>query len=283
MACVRRADANYGVIKMKPILKYPGAKWRIAEFIVQYIPPHNFYLEPWFGSGAVFFNKYPSKHETINDIDGLVVNFFEVCRDHPEELIEKIQLTPFARDEFLSVEEDHAGGAIHLTGDKVEDARRFAVRCWMGFGSKLSDRVGFKVNRQSNGPQNPKIWDSLPETIVQASKRIKNATIENGDAVDLIHKHNQEDCFIYADPPYLLETRRSRIYRCESGDRNRHIELLEALKAHKGTVILSGYENELYDEYLQGWSKAKINTTATCSKQRTETIWMNFEPNLFHF
>ncbi len=268
---------------MNAILKYPGAKWKIADFIVEKIPEHNFYLEPWFGSGAVFFNKPPSKHEIINDIDGLVVNFFEVCRDYPDELIEKIQLTPFARDEFMSVQEEHAGEEIHLTGDKIEDARRFAVRCWMGFGSKLSDRVGFKVNRQSNGPQNPKLWNRLPETIALAAERLKNAMIENGDAVDLIRKHNYADCFIYADPPYMFDVRSStRMYRHEMGEREQHVEMLEALKAHKGTVILSGYDNELYNEYLQGWNKAKINTTKTSSIPCTETIWMNFaEPNLF--
>lgn len=39
---------------MKPVLKYPGSKWRIAGEIVARIPEHHTYLEPFFGSGAVF-------------------------------------------------------------------------------------------------------------------------------------------------------------------------------------------------------------------------------------
>lgn len=61
---------------MKRVLKYPGSKWNIAKDIVALIPEHKSYLEPFFGSGAVLFTKSPSKIETINDIDGDVVNLF---------------------------------------------------------------------------------------------------------------------------------------------------------------------------------------------------------------
>ena len=53
---------------MTSILKYPGGKWRIADWIISHLPPHKIYLEPYFGSGGVFFNKEPSYLETINDI-----------------------------------------------------------------------------------------------------------------------------------------------------------------------------------------------------------------------
>lgn len=60
---------------MKPILKYPGAKWKISDWIIQNLPPHESYLEPFFGSGAVFFNKKPARIETVNDIDNAVTRF----------------------------------------------------------------------------------------------------------------------------------------------------------------------------------------------------------------
>lgn len=217
---------------MRAILKYPGSKWTLAERIVGQMPSHKFYLEPYFGSGAVFFNKEPSDYETINDLDGNVVNFFQVCRDRPDELDRAVNLTPFAREEFLSIQEKAAGENIQLTGDAVEDARRFLVRCCQGFGSKLADRVGWKNTKQPAGPNNAAIWSKIPLTIYEAAERLKNAQIENTDAVQLIRACNNPDCLIYADPPYLGDTRgRKRLYRVEMLTAAAHAELLDALHA----------------------------------------------------
>ena len=66
---------------MKSVLKYPGAKNRLASWICEYIPKHDVYVEPFAGSLAVFFNKQRSHIETVNDIDEEIVNFFRILRD----------------------------------------------------------------------------------------------------------------------------------------------------------------------------------------------------------
>ena len=62
---------------MRQVLKYPGSKWKIANQLAELIPDHHSYVEPFFGSGALFFNKLPSNIETINDMDHDVVNLCE--------------------------------------------------------------------------------------------------------------------------------------------------------------------------------------------------------------
>lgn len=42
---------------MKAVMKYPGAKWSMAHWIISKFPEHRSYLEPFFGSGAVLFSK----------------------------------------------------------------------------------------------------------------------------------------------------------------------------------------------------------------------------------
>lgn len=59
----------------KALIRYAGAKWRLADWIISYFPEHKSYLEPFFGSGAILFSKKRSNIETINDLDGEVVNF----------------------------------------------------------------------------------------------------------------------------------------------------------------------------------------------------------------
>ena len=187
---------------MKCVLKYPGAKNRIADWICQYIPQHEVYLEPYFGSGAVFFNKLPSRIETLNDLDGNVVNYFKVVRERPEELLRMLVLTPYARDEYYAACEPCKGES------DIERARKFAVRCWQGFGCSNLYRNGFRSSQRGTSPHTTKEWNHLPHRLMQASERLQNAQIENLPAVDLIKRYDTSDVFIYADPPYLHGTRK---------------------------------------------------------------------------
>lgn len=81
-------------------MKYPGSKWRIADWIIQFFPEHHSYLEPFFGSGAVLFRKPRSNIETINDLDGNVVNLFEWIKKDPEQLAHEIYWIPYARQVY---------------------------------------------------------------------------------------------------------------------------------------------------------------------------------------
>jgi len=87
---------------MKKALRYPGSKWNIAARIVEFIPKHHSYVEPFFGSGAVFFNKAPSDIETVNDLDSDVTNLFQCIQKDPERLAWLLATTPFSREVYDS-------------------------------------------------------------------------------------------------------------------------------------------------------------------------------------
>lgn len=106
---------------MRPVLKYPGAKWSMAEWITSHIPPHKTYLEPYFGSGAVLFNKAPSPIETINDLDDNVTNLFSIIRDNPKYLSRLVAATPYSRREYDLTFEGFE------PVDNFEKARRFLI------------------------------------------------------------------------------------------------------------------------------------------------------------
>lgn len=239
--------------KTSPILKYPGAKWNLSQWIINFFPPHKVYMEPYFGSGAVLFNKRPSKIETINDMDGNVVNLFKVIRENPMKLAEIIEMTPWARDEYYK--------SYELSGDSLEDARRFLVRCWQAFGTKTCNRTGWRHSAAKNAPNMPAQWIKVPERITATANRLKKVQIDNMPAIDLIKKYNQEETLIYADPPYLLSTRSGKMYKHEMSEED-HVELIKTLLNHKGSVILSGYDNDIYNELLKGWKKESVKTTA---------------------
>jgi len=237
------------------------------------MPPHESYLEPFFGSGSVFFNKKRARIETVNDLDNEIVHFFKICRNRPDDLADALRLTPWAR------EEREAAYDIEPAGDCVERARRFAIRCWMTFGASPRKSNGWRhttAKETDGGPDNPKLWARMPRCVRDASARLLEAQIENRPAIEVIERHNGERVLIYADPPYLKSTRTMHgdAYHHEMTDTD-HLELLSVLMKHKGMVILSGYDSGLYNETLQGWHKESTNTTAEGAAKRVECLWIN--------
>lgn len=249
------------------MLKYPGGKWRIAEWIISHFPEHKVYCEPFFGSGAVFFKKQPSYIETINDIDGDIVNLFRVCRESPKELYHLLAFTPFSRDEFVT--------CYQKSENPVEQARRTLVRYHQSFGTSNSSKRSWRNVQTYGGPRCSTMWNYLPQNIMEVCERIKDAQIENVDALELISRYNDEKTLIYCDPPYLQNLRKRKLYRHETTD-DYHERLLDAVKRSKSMVILSGYDNEMYNDALKDWYTDEKETTAQMGLKRKEKIWMNF-------
>lgn len=112
-------------MEARTVLKYPGSKWRLADWIVSLMPPHKSYLEPFFGSGAVFFKKTPSRIETINDLDGEIVNLFRVIRERSEEL---------ERAVVIGRTDDIIHGNVVLRASVTVIDGRDAALCYQGEG-----------------------------------------------------------------------------------------------------------------------------------------------------
>jgi DNA adenine methylase len=249
---------------MNPILRYPGSKWNIADWIVSHMPPHVHYLEPYFGSGAVLFRKPRSKIETINDTNGDVVNLFRILRERPQELSDLVHMTPWAREEYRS--------SYNSTDDEIEDARRFLVRCWQAYGTRLNTSSGWK--NEGCGAQRKivvHVWRALPQRILAVAERLRGVQIENVPAVDVIQRLAGPHVLVYADPPYLDV---APLY-AEKTSVDEHREMLSVLKNFPGPVLLSGYANDLYAEELGEWTEYHKAANADGGRERTETLWLN--------
>lgn len=242
----------------------------MADWIIGFMPPHMGYVEPFFGSGAVFFNKEPSKLEIINDLDGEVVQFFRVLRSRPQELARAIALTPWARDEF-----DYCR-LSEPVADDLEMARRFQVKMSMAIGSGTDEQTGWKHHGKALGGSCAHAWIGMPEKIIMASQRILCAQIENRPAVEIIQAMNTPEILIYADPPYVTSTRTANRdqYRHEMTDAD-HEALLTALNQHSGMALLSGYDCPMYRDMLKDWRIESITTRAERAATRTECLWIN--------
>ncbi len=256
---------------MNAILKYAGGKWRIAPWIISHFPPHKVYCEPFFGSGAVFFTKTACRIETVNDIDGNIVNLFRVCREAPEDLARALEFTPWSREEFMN--------CLEATDDPVERARRTVVRYHQSYATCNHSLKSWRNAQTPSGPRCADVWNRIPEIVLNVCGRLKQAQIENIDAIELIKRYDSTEALLYLDPPYPLKLREKNMYKHEMTDA-RHEELLRAVLKSKAKIVLSSYDNELYNETLKDWYTAEKRTIAQAGQRRTEKIYMNYSPPL---
>ena len=256
---------------------YYGGKYYHAKWIMSLLPKCEHYVEPYCGAAHVALNREPSTVETINDLNGDLINFFVQLRDNPDELIAKLELTLYSRNELTL--------ALQPTDDNLERARRWLVRAMQTFGCMQGDQgwsyvVSMPRNKKANQWLN-KI-DHLP-TIVA---RLKQLQIESRPALDIIKRYDRPTTLFYCDPPYAHDSRVDKqsygSYEMADDD---HRQLALALHSCVGKVAISGYRCELYDELYVDWQRHDKETTSCvgCSAigdtkpKRVESLWCNYD------
>ncbi len=258
---------------MRKILNYPGSKWNIAEKLVRLMPDHHSYVEPYFGSGALLFNKTPSDMETVNDLDGDVTNLFRCIQQDSERLARLVMTTPFSREEYdRQFPPNFTGHA-----SRYQKAAGFLVKCWQGYGSRTNGcKVGWK-NDVHGRESMYALWDwyRLPGWIVDIAERLRKVQIENRPALEVIKKFDFPDVFVYIDPPYLPEVKTGKQYRHEMTAKD-HEELLETALGGRAKIMISGYDSDMYNSRLKGWEKENFMSCTARGKPRKETVWMNY-------
>jgi DNA adenine methylase len=252
----------------RPLLRYHGGKWRLAPWIIQHLPPHRVYVEPFGGAASVLLRKARSYAEIYNDLDGEVVNVFRVARDRGDELVRALQLTPFARQEFdLS---------YAPADDPVEQARRTVVRSFLGFGSNSHNKAtGFRANSNRSGTTPAHDWRNYPDKLRALIERLQGVAIEQRDALQVMAAHDSADTVHYVDPPYVATTRDAGSdYRHELTDAD-HVALAEHLHHLQGAVVLSGYASPLYDRLYADWQRVERHAHADGARPRIEVLFLS--------
>lgn len=264
----------------RPVLRYHGGKFRLAPWILSFFPDHVVYVEPFGGAASILLQKARVGAECYNDLDGNVVNLFRILRD-PERALElqrRVELTPFAREEF--------DWAYEPVVDDMDGAHKLIIKSFMGHGSDSatrSCRTGFR-SKLSDGRVLPSVeYSTWSNAIPDFTRRLRGVVIENRAAIEVIERMDSPVSLIYADPPYCHSTRSSlkgrstttHGYRHEMNDAD-HEQLAGVLHAAKGMVILSGYPSSLYDRDLYpDWIRHERKHIADGGKVRKEVIWMN--------
>ena len=166
-----------------------GSKSGIAKKVEALFPPHRVYIEPFFGSGGLFFNKKKAEENIINDLDEDVISLFRLIRDEPGLLDRELRRLPI-HQEILNMWRKNP------PTDNIEKILFLLLRSnftFRGLGmSILNVDVGIK--------------SAFLKKMPKLATMLERVHIENKDAnvflESLDSALNDFDVFFYCDPPY---------------------------------------------------------------------------------
>lgn len=264
---------------MKTPITYYGGKQRLCKKILSMMPPHKMYCEPYFGGGAVFFAKHPSKVEVINDHDERLITFYRQVVDNFDALQQLIRQTLCSESEWLQARRIFYGRGEHKAADvsDLEVAWSVWVMCNMSYSA--SPNCGWKWD---NAAATPRMLQAKRRDFTDAIRnRLATVQISCRDAVTVIEQRDSADTFFYLDPPYVgCQQQHYHGFTSEDFD-----ILLTTLSMMQGKFILSHFWNDQLREAIDkfGWKVLAIDSMMTVANNCRATLRRKQELLVFNY
>jgi DNA adenine methylase len=264
----------------RPALRYYGGQWNNAPWIISHWPAHETRIIPFMGGLNDELRAPRARLTNASDLDDRVVNFFQVLRDHPDDLIRVIRLTPWHEGEYEISQSPHR--------EPLEDARRFWCACWMSVsGGPKPGKSGFRWTRDRDGRWSTPATDSLNINHLHlVAERLRHIHFLKRDGLELIDDHlGIEKSLIWCDPPFIKETRASgaNSYAHETSEQL-HFDLAALLQRANGYVAITGYawnpdgyKNQMYELLYEahGWVRVDSNRRVNGGGTRQQSLWLS--------
>jgi DNA adenine methylase len=247
-------------------LPWVGGKNRLARHIIDLIPKHKCYIEPFAGGAQVYFHKQPSEVEVLNDLDGEIVNFYRICQYHHQELIRYLQFCVMSRQWY-----DLLQATDPKTLTDIQKAARFYYLQKNSFaGLVVKQNYHYAVVQRPNYN-----LTKIPEIIASTHERLARAQVECLPYEDILLKYDRTDSFFYIDPPYFQR----RLYRFNFADEDFE-KLRRCLLRLKGRFILSLDDHPEVRRLFGQWRIETVDLHYTsqraAGRRYKELLIMNF-------
>lgn len=224
--------------------RFAGGKFYARKLIMEHIPQHSHYMEPFAGGASIFFAKNKVEKNWLNDIDKGLMNCFIIIRDYPEELIERLKEEKaskerhgYYKNEFKpKTKLDRAVRWFYLNRTSYSGIMNMQ-NCYWGYGDKYSMR--------------PENW---PRNILVTSAKLQRVKLTSFDFEKVIEEA-EDRAFLFIDPPYF-NADQDKFYP-HAFKRDDHYRLCNVLKKNsKRLRFLLTYDSSSEVRELYSWATA---------------------------
>jgi DNA adenine methylase len=276
---------------------YNGGKSRVSDEVWRRFGDLGHYVEPFCGSAAVLWNiphDVEVRNFTINDADGLVVNFWRTVKNAPDDLLDKAQ-TPSSSVE-QAARNNYVFDRIDDLRDKlVEDPTFYDVRCaaywWYVRSSAVGPRgvcrekFGIRKVYTDGGGRGLHSTDNQRARLGALQDHLEDVRILCTDwrnaVTDSVLDHAGKPVGVFLDPPYPVgdtgvygRCNEDGIYKdvqewaLEYGDRN---DTRVAFCGYAGLVDMP----DRWDQYH--WTSQGAHAESGDGNRDRECIWFSPE------
>lgn len=254
---------------MNSPIPWMGGKRRLASFILERMPEHTCYVEPFAGGGALLFmREEPAKVEVLNDIDGELVNFYRVLKHHMLEFCNQFRWSITSRQIF-----EWLNRTPTETLTDIQRAARFYYLQKLCFGGKPAGRT-FGISTTSRPKLN---LVRLEEDMSDAHARLVNVLVEHLNWQECIRKYDRPHTFFFIDPPYWKVAGYGTSFGLDQYE-----QLAEAMRSMSGKSMLTINDHTDIRRVFKGlrFERAKIKYTVggagRSGKETTELVYRNW-------
>lgn len=245
----------------------------MLRHILPNIPEHTIYTESFFGGGAVYFSKEPSKLEVINDVNREAINYYYQVKVNNKQLAKEVTSTMHSRSAYDDAKIVYTHPHLFTN---VKRAWAFYTISNQSFSSNLST---FGYDR--SGSTAKKVFNKAERYTQQLAERMKLTTIENDDALKVIARYDTSEAFHYVDPPYF----NSDCGHYAGYSSSDFKTLLELLSNIKGKFLLSSYDSDILKEFIhkgdfhQIFVEKQVAVSGKFNKKKVEVLTANYPLN----
>lgn len=276
-------------------IKYHGGKKYLASSIIDIMPPHVRYCEPFAGGLSVLLRKDPfdKRHvfndisegcsEYVNDLNGNITAFWSVLAN-PEKFIafqRVLEACPLSETVFSRAYD--VINNVCVVNDQMARAVAFFIvnrQSRQGLGKSYCTPTR-RTRRGMN--EHVSAWLTAVDGLAEIHDRLRRVEVWNRDFQCVIDDLDDHNTLFYCDPPYMMETRgNGKEYGRYEMEIEDHERLLRKLSTIRGKFILSGYASDLYCQYAHDhrWSFYAFDlpnnaSGAKIKGRKTEILWID--------